>query len=94
MLDGRALRRTCPDLRCASETNVTEGNRIEDRARTEARVADVAIPVGAIVVGAGVYLWLSEPSKKAPPGPARVARVEVTPFASRSSLGAHVSASW
>jgi hypothetical protein len=94
MLDGRSLRRTCPELKCTSTSDLAQANGIRDRARTAAHIADVTIPVGAIVAGVGLYLWMSEPTTKSERRSARTVGFELSPAVSPSLLGANVDGSW
>jgi len=93
MLDGRALRRICPDLTCPTKASREQGERVKDRARIEALVADVALPIGVTAAGVGLYLWLAgSPNKQL--ALSSTVLIDISPLASPSSLGASVNGSW
>ncbi len=54
----------CPQNRCTAH-----GVDLNDQARTSARIADIALGVGVVAAGAGLYLLLTRPSGPAD-GPA------------------------
>jgi hypothetical protein len=63
IVDGRAIREACPDRSCTSDGTWERAQALNDRARLEARAANIAIPVGAAVLAVGTYLLLRGSSK-------------------------------
>lgn len=94
ILDGRAVRRSCPELRCSSEEALDDATALRDRARTEARVADVALPLGLLALGVGLYLGWSDRTTKPTAGNALTPTLRLATARSASSLGAEMSATW
>lgn len=66
LLDGSEIRQACPNRTCASDEASDRARSLDDRARTEAWVADVAIPVGAVALALGTYLLLGKSNRVAP----------------------------
>lgn len=90
LLDGRQLRRVCPNLQCRDPESETTGRHLEARARVEARIVDVALPIGAVLASVAAYLLLSVHAKH------KIAGVEVRTAAagSPSRWVTGIGASW
>ena len=94
ILDGRAMRRACPSLQCSSDGAHADATALRERGRSEAVVADVALPLGVLALGLGLYLSWSEPTTKPKAGTAWTPRLQLAKGRAAASLEVEVSTVW
>ena len=93
IIDGNAVERLCVDRRCTSDVSLSTAQHLEDRARVEARVANIALPSGAIALGASAYLlWTKPRQSRATMG--TVGHLQFVPTASRDAVGTTLRGTW
>jgi hypothetical protein len=93
IVDGDAVERLCVDGRCTSDDRLSMAQRLDHRARVEARVANLALPLGAIAVGAGAYLiWTKPRDQRSTTG--SKAQLQFAPTASSGAVGTILRGTW
>jgi tetratricopeptide (TPR) repeat protein len=88
IMKDRAADPLCPMDRCNDE-----GWRLNEEAKTAARVADVALGAGLVAAGVAAYLFISSPSTSAKPETVS-GRLRVHPQLGPSAAGLVLGASW
>lgn len=91
MADGDEIERLCGAGRCTTDASWAMSQRLEARARTEARLADVALPLGAVALAAGAYLLWTKPRARHE-GP--TSKLHLAPTASPHALGTSLRGTW
>jgi tetratricopeptide (TPR) repeat protein len=86
ILDSHESKRLCPERRCTTDPGIEKNQS----ARTAATIANVALPVGAIVAGAGIFLLAWRPAAR----PARAASLWAAPICAPPLVGASLGGAW
>jgi hypothetical protein len=93
---GNDLERVCPRLTCASAPALTQGRQLNARGETAALIANVTLPVGALLASIGGYLLARDSGSRREPTALspRVSEFEVSAHANQGSVGAVIGKSW
>ncbi len=86
--DANEIDRICKDRRCTSGGSLATAEHLEARGRTEARVADLTLPIGALAVAAGAYFVFKKPA------PSQTAKSSSTRFEVAASATPYAVATW
>jgi hypothetical protein len=73
----------CGGATCDSQEKLDNANALGDQARSKATLSTILVASGAVVAGAGVFLWVTAPKG-----------MQVTPTASESGAGVTLSGSF
>lgn len=91
--DANEIERLCADRRCGTDWSLSRAQRLEDRAKVAARVADVTLPLGALAIGASLYLSLTRsPAPRATT--ASLSGLEIAPVATPRAVGTSLRGTW
>lgn len=91
--DAKGVERLCQNHRCTTDEGWSEAPRLDDRARVEARVADIALPLGAVAVAAAAcLLWLKPASRR--DAQTDDSGLQVAASASPHELGTSLRGTW
>ena len=92
IVDSDAVERLCLDRRCTSDDRLSMAQRLDHRARVEARVANLALPLGAIAFGGAYLVWTRPRDQSSTTG--SKARLQFAPTASLDAVGTSLRGTW
>lgn len=92
-VDADAVERLCVDRHCTTDASWSTAQRLEARARMEARVANVALPLGAVALGTSAYLLWTKP-RQSRSAKDSASSLQFAPTASGHTVGTTFRGTW